>query len=66
MKPTNHDDLKLFRYSLYHCGTLIDASDSQSELREIVEMMENQDKEDGVFKPKSYKIVRNNTCKQLH
>jgi hypothetical protein len=59
MKPTNHDDLKLFKYSLYHEGTLIDASDCQSELKEIVDMMEDEDKKDGVYKPKSYKIVRN-------
>jgi hypothetical protein len=58
-KPTSHIDMELFKYKVYCEGTLIDASDSLSDMKRLVEEMEAIDKEDGVYKSGSYKIVRN-------
>jgi hypothetical protein len=58
-KPTSHIDMELFKYKVYHQGTLIDASDSLSDMKQLVEEMEAIDKEDGVYKMGSSKIVRN-------
>lgn len=48
--------LNEFRYKLFHVGTAIDAANDISELKELIKIMEKQDKEDGVFFPNSYLI----------
>lgn len=51
-------ELNKFKYKVYHKGTLIDASDSLSDMKQLVEELEEIDKEDGVYTPKSYTIKR--------
>jgi cell division protein YceG involved in septum cleavage len=58
MKHKTQKDYDLFKYKVYHQGTLVDASDSLSDMKQLVEELEKIDKEDGVFSPNSYKITK--------
>lgn len=65
MKHKTQKDYEIFKYKVYHEGTLIDASDSLSDMKKLVEELEVIDKDDGVFKPNSYRITKRITTERI-
>lgn len=51
-----YSDLILFKYKIYHKGTLVDSYQHKSDALNFIKELEKEDKKDGVYKPNSYKL----------